>query len=111
MTEKKIIIHKCGCSLRRVVTLVIINKGDEYHNLKRKYGLYSSWAIWNSKDRGDTLVINNNIDKLHSKYVFIGLNNSQLVDRVWGSFHYGPSNICKIISIGNKGKFKGSYMT
>lgn len=84
---------------------------NEYEMLKLKYGKYSSWAIWNYKKQGDTSVIDKNINQLHSRFVFIGLNNSQSVKGIWGSFHRGPSNIRKIISICMNNRFEGSYMT
>jgi len=62
----------------------------EYISLVKKYGPYSSWALWDLKKESDTAVIYQNIDKLNSKFVIIGLNISKpLSDSPWSNFHGG----------------------
>lgn len=60
----------------------------EYKNLISKYGSCASWAVWNYDDAGDTSIIGQNINKLHSKFILLGLNISRpLTNKPWSNFH------------------------
>lgn len=85
---------------------------DEYNNLISKYRSHASWAIWDYKNKVNTSIISQNINQLHSKFVFLGLNISQpLTDKHWSNFHEGPHNIRKLIYACNDNKLRGSYIT
>ena len=84
----------------------------KFKDLTSKYGEYSSWAVWDKNNLGNYSVINENIDKLHSKYVLLALNLSgPLIDKPWGNFHYGPSNVRKIMYACDGTELWGAYMT
>ncbi|NCN07853.1 hypothetical protein GW933_04195 [Candidatus Falkowbacteria bacterium] len=84
---------------------------DEYKNLTSKYGPFASWAIWNYKKESDSLIINQNFDKLHSKFIFLGLNISRpLTNNPWSNFHGGRHDR-KLKYACNDNKLRGSYMT
>lgn len=83
----------------------------QYKNFKRKYGSYSSWAIWNENNLKDTLVIEENIPALNSEYVFLGLNVSKELDKAfWSNFHGGRHDR-KLMIACNDTKLRGSYIT
>jgi len=86
---------------------------EEYQEIKEKYGKYASWAIWNENDMGDLEVIEDNIDQLHSKYVFLALNMSKSVKTWsnWENFHGGSPHDRKLMYALNRTKLRGSYLT
>jgi hypothetical protein len=45
----------------------------QYDALKKEFGGWGSWAVWNSADYGDLYVIERHIPSLHTGYVFVGL--------------------------------------
>jgi len=84
---------------------------DEYEKLTSKYGPFASWAIWDCKNECNSLLINENINQLHSKFVFLGLNISRpLVDQPWSNFHGGKHDR-KIKYACSDNKLHGSYLT
>ena len=83
---------------------------DEYNNLEKKYGFYSSWAIWNEEYPSDTSVIKDNLNDLNTKYVFLALNISAPLKKKWGNFHGGKHDR-KLVKSCNKTKLRGSYIT
>lgn len=79
--------------------------------LTEKHGKYGSWAIWDSKNENDVEVIYKNYKKLHSKYVIIGLNISQVLGRKpWSNFRGGKHDR-KLKYACNDTSLRGSYMT
>ena len=58
----------------------------QYRSLCRKYGDYSSWAIWNHEDEADPTIIESHIDELNANHVFIAYNCS----RTEGFIGHGP---------------------
>jgi hypothetical protein len=83
----------------------------KYNDLISKYGHYSSWAIWNNEEPGDTGIIDKNIDQLHSRYVLLGLNMSHpLTCKPWLNFH-DNTHARKIRYACNDTKLRGSYIT
>jgi len=83
----------------------------EYKNLKKKYGAYSSWAIYNPSNESDTEIIDRTYKKLHAKYVFLGLNISKLLKKSsWSNFRGGKHDR-KLKYACEKNKLSGSYLT
>ncbi len=82
---------------------------DEYFNLKKKYGNYASWALWNENDEKDTNIIEENIGMLNSRFVGIALNISKPVSN-WSNFR-GGTHDRKLKLAFNKGRIKGFYLT
>lgn len=82
---------------------------EEYQILKQKYGGVSSWALWDENDEKCTLVIEENIGWLNSRYVGVGLNISKPVS-TWSNFRGGKHDR-KLKKAFNKGRIKGFYLT
>ena len=83
----------------------------EYLELVSKYGAYSSWAIWNHKNQKDSLIIDKNIEDLHSKFVLLGLNISKpLKGGYWINFRLGKHDR-KLKYACNETLLRGSYIT
>jgi len=83
----------------------------EYQKLKKKWGMYSSWAVWNEDDQKDTSVIDNNFACLNTKVVFVGLNISKPLKTVpWSNFRTGRHD-WKLMRACNTTSLKGSYLT
>lgn len=83
----------------------------EYEKLKKEYGSYSSWAIWNEYDQEDTNVIEKNVEKLNTRYVFVGLNVSKkLKSPSWSNFHGGKHDR-KLTYACSGNKLSGCYIT
>ncbi|MBI1833357.1 MAG: hypothetical protein HYR90_00880 [Candidatus Andersenbacteria bacterium] len=86
-------------------------KLDEYEELKRKYGSYGSWAVWRHNNESDTSVIDEHVEELHSRFIFLGLNVSQsLGSAAWVNFH-GGKHARKLKYALNDTKLRGSYIT
>jgi len=83
---------------------------DEYNKLENKYGFYSSWAIWNKDNQKDTSLIKDSLEEIHSKYVFLALNISAPLTKVWSNFHGGKHDR-KLVQACNHSHFRGSYIT
>lgn len=85
--------------------------------LSKKYGKYSSWAVWddNPKNITSTKVITENYKILHSNYVIIGTNKSieGMKGENWQNFRgkRRGSHDRKLVMAFNCKPFKGSYMT
>ncbi len=65
-----------------------------FEKIKKKYGPYSSWAIWNEvgtrpKSRMDASIFEKNtiLATLHTKYILVALNISRAIDIPLGNFH------------------------
>ena len=52
---------------------------SKFEEIKKIYGLFSTWAIWDENNQSDTEIIENNIEKLHTNWIIIGLNISKQV--------------------------------
>lgn len=84
---------------------------NEYNKLVLKYGSYASWAIWDYENESDSSIIEQNINKLHSRFVLIGLNISKsLKKQPWVNFHGGRHDR-KLKYACNNTKLYGSYIT
>ena len=83
----------------------------EFEKLTSKYGPFASWAIWNYKKENDPTIINQNLDKLHSNFIFLGLNISRpLTNMPWSNFHGGRHDR-KLKYACSNNELLGSYMT
>ncbi len=84
---------------------------EEYLNLKKKYGSYSSWAIWDPNNESNTAIIEENLTDLTSNYVFLGLNiSASLENTPWINFHGGKHDR-KLKYASNDTFLRGSYIT
>ena len=96
---------------------------ERYNNIKKDYGHVGSWAIWdkiNEKKRPkygvgniDIFEEENIIDKLNTNIVFVGLNISKNIDKVFGNFHSdsGRANDFKLRYAIQGTCLEGGYMT
>ena len=90
--------------------MVTFNK-TEYARLKNLYGKCSSWAVWNPEQQADASIIKDYLDKLHTRYVFCGLNISKPLSGVsWQNFHGGKHDR-KLMQACNITELRGSYLT
>lgn len=84
---------------------------NEYESLKKKYGPYSSWAIWDENDTEDTSIIDKKQELLNPRYIFLGLNiASPLRNSTWANFHGGKHDR-KLMRACSDTKLAGSYLT
>ena len=67
---------------------------EKFEEIKIKYGNMSSWAIWKEKDIkeksniGDLSIFDNFTNlKLNPNIIFVGLNISQKISKLFGNFH------------------------
>lgn len=96
---------------------------ERYNNIKKDYGHVGSWAIWdkiNEKKRPKYGVGNIDIfekedivEKLNPNIVFVGLNISKKIDKVFGNFHSdnGRANDFKLRYAIQGTCLEGGYMT
>ncbi len=82
---------------------------SKFEEIKKSYGTFSTWAIWNDNNEADTEIIEQNISLLHTKWVLIGLNISKPV-KVWGNFRGGKHDRKLKAAFGNT-NISGAYMT
>ena len=93
-------------------------KPDIYKKIKKKYGQVGSWAIWSNSKSSDTSDLEifkseeKYIKKLHTNFIFVGLNISQPIDikRPFGNFHGGRRDFMLRDAIEGS-PLVGSYMT
>src|SRR5690554_5340017 len=88
--------------------MIMITK-SKFEEIKKIYGRFSTWAIWDENNESDTEIIENNIDKLHTNWIIIGLNISKPVG-VSGNFRGGKHDR-KIKTAFSNTNILGSYMT
>lgn len=101
-------------------------KQNDYIKLKKCYGIYGSWAIWEEPEEGKPASNTSKIElfnddfkflkDLNNNYVFVGLNWSKgSRPDVWSNFHsnHRGQNDYKLryaLQIAN-GEYRGSYIT
>lgn len=83
---------------------------QHFEELERKYGRYSSWAIWDPADPRSSDIVRKNIDQLNPKIVMVSLNVSATIYEPWSNFRIGK-NDRKLIHAFNQGEYRGAYMT
>jgi hypothetical protein len=81
-----------------------------FDDLAEKYGMYSSWAIWNSANPPDTRIIAEHQSCLKTSVVMIGLNVSRPIPTPWRNFH-GSDHARKLMFAFNNSPYRGAYMT
>lgn len=95
--------------------IILVYSSEAYKNLIKKYASFASWAIWDDKNKGDTSIIEKNLNSLHSKFILLALNFSvelyKSTWKNWSNFHFGLSNVRKLKFACNDNKIRGSYMT
>lgn len=82
----------------------------EIEKIKDEFGKFSSWAIWDFQNEKNTTTIENNLELLHSNYVFIGLNISKEVG-IWDNFRGGKHDRKIKYAFNTIRHIKGAYMT
>lgn len=82
----------------------------EIEKIKDEFGKFSSWAIWDFQNEKDATTIENNLELLHSNYVFIGLNISKEVG-IWENFRGGKHDRKIKYAFNTIRHIKGAYMT
>jgi len=83
-----------------------------FKKIKDKYGNYSSFAIWGD-DLSDASIIEENVDILHGRVVFVGWNVSRQIKK-FQNFHFkhrGGRDSWLKEALNNSVIFRGSYMT
>ncbi len=79
-------------------------------DLAGKYGMYSSWAIWNHANPADARIIAEHQSRLNASVVMIGLNASKAIPKTWQNFH-GGDHARKLMFAFNDSPYRGAYMT
>jgi hypothetical protein len=82
----------------------------EIERIKEEFGKFSSWAIWDFQNEKNTKVIEENLNLLHSNFVFIGLNISKEID-IWKNFRSGKHDRKLKYAFNSAKQIKGAYMT
>jgi hypothetical protein len=86
-----------------------------YKALKKTYGPWASWALWDPGDPFDPSYIEDHIDRLCTRFVFVGLNASQPLKGQpdWKNYHYRhPGSRERILSrVFSGSPYEGAYMT
>jgi hypothetical protein len=86
----------------------------QYLSICRKYGDYSSWAIWNHEDAADPTIIKSHIEELNANHVFIACNASRRDGYIghgpWANFR-GWKHDRKLKYACNDTTLRGSYLT
>jgi len=86
----------------------------QYRSVCRKYGAYSSWAMWNHEDEADPTIIESHIEELNANHVFIAYNASRKEGYVeagpWANFR-GWKHDRKLKYGCNDTALRGSYLT
>ncbi|MCX6143024.1 MAG: hypothetical protein NTZ35_07375 [Ignavibacteriales bacterium] len=81
--------------------------------LTRKYGKFSSWAIWCHENEACPSIIQARTRDLHSKYVFVGLNASGKFksNGPWANFRGGAHDRKLKYACNDISELRGSYLT
>ncbi|MDR2096635.1 MAG: hypothetical protein LBP76_14125 [Treponema sp.] len=86
-----------------------------YRAIKKKYGHWGSWALWDPADPYDPAIIERNIRRLGTAYVFAGLNVSRDLTGLppWKNFHlrHRGSRERRLSCVLSGSVYEGSYMT
>jgi hypothetical protein len=86
-----------------------------YNTLKKAYSSWASWALWNPDNPYDPSYIEDHINRLQTRFVFVGLNASKDLkgQSDWRNYHYKhPGSREWILSrVFTGSPYEGSYMT
>jgi len=84
---------------------------EEYNLLKKKYGGYSSWSIWEDGNLHNTEIIDSSFKELNNNFVILGLNISGLLgSNSWNNFH-NNTHSRKLYRACNHTELRGCYIT
>lgn len=84
-----------------------------YEKIKRKYGRWASFAVWDKSDIENLEPIHNSVSQLKNSVIILGLNASRKAKKDFGSFHYkhGGGRDDFLMEAFNHSPFRGAYMT
>lgn len=93
---------------------------DHFENIRKKYGHYSSWAVWS--EEGSTpksnmcnsiFDKNSTLELLHTNFVLVALNISRAIKQPFGNFHpdYSAATDYKTRFALKNTPIWGAYMT
>jgi len=81
-----------------------------YEDIKAKYGLVASWAIWNHEDVRDVDIIQNSLQYLKPNIVLVGLNISKNILTPFSNFHRSQNDLKLGLALKST-PCHGAYMT
>lgn len=81
-----------------------------FDDLAEKYGMCSSWAVWNPDNPIDTQIISANLTHLNTSVIMVALNVSGQISHTWSNFH-GGRHPKKLMNTFNDSTYRGAYMT
>ena len=79
-------------------------------DLAKKYGMYSSWAIWNPANPANAGIIAEHHGWLNASVVMVALNVSRWIPNTWQNFH-STDHARKLMFAFNDSPYRGAYMT
>lgn len=88
-------------------------KKEIFDQVKKDFGSYSSFALWDENDLNNFHIIEQNVELLHGKVIFIAYNAANPI-REFENFHHrrrGGRDTWLANSIGKDPHLKGAYMT
>lgn len=85
---------------------------QQLDSLAKRFGPFSSWAVWSPDNEADPTIIRTNIQSLNSQYVFVALNASAdfAHNGDWANFRGGKHDR-KLKFACNDTFLRGSYLT
>src|SRR6476659_7101131 len=81
-----------------------------FDELAAKYGMYSSWAVWNHTNPADPQIIAHHLTCLKTSVVLVALNISRPIPTHWQNFH-GRDNARKLMFAFHESPYRGANMT
>lgn len=84
----------------------------KYLQIKEKYPLDASWAIWDETNIENVSIIEKHLPDLNPHIVLVGLNPARKedIDQPWKNFHVGRNDY-RLMRAFNHSYFRGAYMT
>lgn len=83
---------------------------EQYSQLKKEFGQYSSWALWEDGNHSNLSIFDNSVSDLRSDIIMVALNISRPTPKAWSNFHCGRNDF-KLQTAFNHSSFRGAYMT
>jgi hypothetical protein len=80
------------------------------NDLAARYGMYSSWAVWNPAKPADSAIIANHVAELRASVVLVALNISRPIPNHWQNFH-SHDHARKLMYAFNESPYRGAYIT
>ena len=88
-------------------------KTGAFNEIRKNFGVYSSFALWDENDIGNFNIIKQNVNLLHGKVIFVAYNAADPIGE-FQNFHHrhkGGRDVWLASCIGKDPYLKGSYMT